>query len=270
VGAREGVLPRAVAIVSWGSDRTRAHIEIGVRRQDGSHWITREVEFRDADPESERWRSVGLMIGTLVGESERKQKEEPVAPALKPPPAPAKKAQPRPSRVIATQREPTRVWIGIEALAGSGLDDGSLRYGGGLVAVWDMPLSPLLVSGSLRHLQRPRDGAGVVVRWSSAAIGSGVHAEPGSTLRLESRAEAVLERTEAAVDAERSDSGGLWTPGLRLSAAFGVEPVSGVVLLGGAELSAFPRGTRVILRGEESGRALPLTWTAQVGARFGF
>jgi hypothetical protein len=138
------------------------------------------------------------------------------------------------------------------------------------VAVWDTPWEPALASASVRYAASPEDETGVRVRWLSVAAGAGAHARPTGSVRLEGRAEAMVERTEAALEGFESDQGERWTAGIRLTTTGGLEPAAGILVLLGADLNAMSRGTKVVLRGAEAGRAPPLTWTVQVGARVGF
>jgi hypothetical protein len=66
--------PHALAIVRWvGSEQRRVRIEVGLRESEHSAWSVREIVFSSGDPLRERWRSVGLVLATLVGEVEAKQ-----------------------------------------------------------------------------------------------------------------------------------------------------------------------------------------------------
>jgi hypothetical protein len=63
--------PRAVAIVRLiGAEGRSVRIEIGLREADRDSWSVRALEFAAQDPARERWRSVGLVLATLVGELE--------------------------------------------------------------------------------------------------------------------------------------------------------------------------------------------------------
>lgn len=65
---------RALAIVRWlGSERQSVRIEVGLRAADRAEWSVRELAFSPRDPARERWRSVGLVLATLVGEVEAAQ-----------------------------------------------------------------------------------------------------------------------------------------------------------------------------------------------------
>jgi hypothetical protein len=62
--------PRAVAIVRLEGRGRTVRIEVGLRDSERGAWSVREIEFSAKDPERERWRTVGLVLATLVGEAE--------------------------------------------------------------------------------------------------------------------------------------------------------------------------------------------------------
>jgi hypothetical protein len=58
----------ATAIVSWnGPARVGARVDVGLQMGARMKWRARELFFSSADPEVERWRTVGFAIATLVG-----------------------------------------------------------------------------------------------------------------------------------------------------------------------------------------------------------
>jgi hypothetical protein len=69
--------PRAIAIVRLLGDSGRSvRLEVGLREEDRASWAVREIEFSTEDPARERWRSVGLVLATLVGEAEAQREAE--------------------------------------------------------------------------------------------------------------------------------------------------------------------------------------------------
>jgi hypothetical protein len=69
---------RALAIVRWESEGRRSvRIEVGLRAEERADWSVREMEFSARDPARERWRSVGLVLATLVGEVEAARGQRP-------------------------------------------------------------------------------------------------------------------------------------------------------------------------------------------------
>src|SRR5688500_17357593 len=58
----------AVAIITWQGG-TRALVEVGLRREGRAEWRARSLDFAAArDDVLERWRAVGLVVGTMANE----------------------------------------------------------------------------------------------------------------------------------------------------------------------------------------------------------
>lgn len=261
---------RALVIVSWQDEAKRAKIEIGIRVKGKSRWVSRELTFRDADPLAERWKTAGFVIGTLVGETEREaEKAAPKPPEVLPKPLPAPpKTEPTPvPKAGPAPRPATRLWAGLELVAGPGLSDGSWRFGAGLVAVYDVPRLPVLGSLGIRYTERPHDSQDLDVRWLDASAGIGFHRSFAGGPRLELRGEAVLERVEANLTGAQQDSAFAYSGAARLTGAAGLLVDEGVLLLISAESLGRARGTQITRQGAEIGRAPPLTWALTLGAR---
>lgn len=261
---------RAVVIVSWDRQHRRAHVEIGTKRGGSQRWVSRDVTFREADPEPERWRAVGLVIGALVGESEREAEAQPAPLEPKARPAPPRAAPTSAVEAPSPRVEvlPKRGWLGPQASAGPALDDGSWRFGAGIVGVYDLSHTPALVSGDVRYMVRPSDDRNIDGRWLTLGLGMGLHQEPGK-FRLEGKAELVADRMEASISEARSDSGGRWLAGMRLRLDGGLVLESWGVATLGVEATALSRGTVLKLEGSKVGRAPPLTWGLTAAFRFG-
>src|SRR5262245_9780545 len=108
-GAGGEEAPRALA-VARAADRTVRVVRIEVRLpgDDGASFV-RELRFARRDPVSERWRTVGLAIATLVGEGEQRAREEDAdtsAPSAEPAPE-AEPAQPAPPAVEPSTAAPS-------------------------------------------------------------------------------------------------------------------------------------------------------------------
>ncbi len=265
---------RAVVIVSWDGGRRQARIEIGMNQSGKNRWVNRRLSFNETDPEPERWRAVGLVIGALVGETEREAEQEKAAPvpAAKPESKPTPKprtepAAPPPEPPAPPARAATRLWLGVDGIAGPALDDGTWRLGAGAIAVYDVPGLPVLGSVAARYVARPADDRDVDARWLGLSLGLGLRHHPMPAPRLEGRAEAILERLEASVGGGRRDSAGRWYPGMRLLLGVGPELGDWGVLLASGEITGITQGTLVTLENQRVGRAPPLTWALSLGAR---
>src|SRR5262249_934875 len=123
---------RAIAILTWdGPDKVR--IEVGLRREVGTEWGTRALTFQPEDVELERFRSLGLLVGTLATE-EQPHPPHPVEsqpPPVAPPPKAAPSAPPPPSPPPSKAAPITRS-LGLVGTVGGALDEGAPRYGAAL------------------------------------------------------------------------------------------------------------------------------------------
>jgi hypothetical protein len=248
-------------------------IELGLRQRGEPRWVMRELSFKPDDPPAERWRTVGLVIGTLVGEADAAKPAEARKPPGTPPAAPAKPAaslHPAPSH-DATLPEP-RVWLGLDALGGPALDDGTWRFGGDVRAEYRPASSGLMASASGRYELRPRSESGVGVDWLSGSLGAGVAAELGGRVSAEATLAVVIERIHADVDEPGSgetDEGSRWVLGGRLEVGAMVSPWPrfGLWAAGSVGVPASP--TRIVLRDRELAVAPSPTVGLALGVRIG-
>lgn len=264
-GAKRPAEARAVAIVSW-PDSTTGHIELGVRRESRVRWIVRDLRFGGDDPPAERWRSVGLVIGTLVGEAEASARVEQL-PA--PPPA-----APRPTTHVLAAEPPapeavaTRAWIGLDAVAGPALDDGSWRFGGGPTVAVDGPLGPLAIVASARYALRPRSDS-VSVDVLALAAGVAARARLGPSIEVELGGAGLAERLHASAEApDRSDAGARWISGARGRLGVGVLPERRWRLVLGGEVEWRAGATTIRVGGRRVGDFPTLTYSLTLGASF--
>lgn len=268
LGESAGEVPRAVAIVRWQNGHRRASIEIGIRRGGADHWSTREIAFSDADPDVERWRSVGLVIGAIIGEEERAAETPKPAPERPVPPADATKAADRDAGVARPSRRKPALATALEAEldAGPAFDDGTWRTGVGVGILFD--LGPVFIAGArARYRFRSEDERTLSARWLGLALGGGAHFDPVPALRLEGRAEGVLEHLETSISGPRADSAGRFMFGARAIADAVLElspPLSAVV---GGELTRSTNGTFITVDAARLTRAPPLSWDAFIGIR---
>ncbi len=213
----------AVVIVSWeGQGHTAAKIEVGVRHGSRADWVARHVAFNASDAEVERWRSVGLIIATLVEQAGGDRKPEPPAatpaPQDKPPapvrPAPAQ-AEVEVAEKPASPLAPTRnAWLldgAFELARGTGNGLGAL---GGLVrGSRQVGSTAFLVTGSLRYETQPTASNGatarVGVQWAWAGAGVAVATDPARPLLFEARLEPTLGWVQATAQGSSSAKSGV-------------------------------------------------------------
>jgi hypothetical protein len=189
-------------------------IELGMLRGQKVRWVLRELEFRPDDPEEERWRTVGLVIGTLVGQAESEGESEPRSgTTMELRRAPVAATAPRDARA------PAREWrasLGVDALTGPALERGSWRLGARFGASYRLGLSPVSLHLGLRYQAVPTDSKGMSMDSASAEVGAGVQWDLSRPLNLESTGALLVERVSASATsantAER-DSGARFVPG---------------------------------------------------------
>jgi hypothetical protein len=260
------------AIVTWDSERhERARIEVGAAGRERGAWQIREVAFLPQDDDPERWRTVGLVVGTLAGRV-RELDERPAPPAApNPVRVPAGRAGAAHAAVVPTSAtpRPSAGWIDAAGLFAPGLDDGSWRFGAQLRGALSLRVVPVFGFLSLRYAVRPEDDAGLGVQWATGGAGAGLHVEAGPALAIQPHAELLAELVRASVgDANQAeDAGSRWVFGAR----FGIDlvwrirpPVSVFV---GADATVLQRDTVIGVRGAAVARAEGFGFSPLLGAR---
>jgi hypothetical protein len=192
---------RAVVVVSWeGTAHIAVKIEVGVRRDSHIDWLARHVAFDPSDTETERWRSVGLVIATLVGESEPRpepKREEPPSTASRAP-TPERATEPAALSDRAAPHgavpAPVAPWfVDGAVVAARGAGDAFGAWGGLARVGYRLGAAPLFVTASVRYESQPRATDAVSIGWLWGGIG--VEAQTSlvpSTLLVHARAEATL------------------------------------------------------------------------------
>jgi hypothetical protein len=265
----------AVAIVSWGDGAHRtARVEVGLRPAERSRWLVRAIDFRPEDAPQERWRAVGLVIATLVGDALHAEPAPPAPPPAPPLPPPAPPPVPTPPPATSPSPiEHDRAWLDAEALLGPGLDGGEARRGGALRVAWAPLRAPVFATLAASYAGAPRDAHGVAVSWTTLAAGVGPIASLlRDAVRVDARLEVVAQRLDAAVVAPGSgatDDGSRWLPGARIGAEVAWMPVRIVGVVAGAEGTLLGGSTAVTSQGASVGHDAPqgLGFTAFLGLR---
>ena len=264
---RDGEARSGVALVRRRGER-KLLIELGVLRDRKVSWVLRELEFKADDPEQERWRTVGLVIGTLVGQAEAGSPPEPRNDlAQEPRRAPADTPV---ARDIRPKVAEWRASLGVDAVAGPALEQESWRLGAGFGGGFRLARSPVFLQLGLRYAATPRDSDGVALSWASAAAGVGVHWDLSRPLKLESTAALVVERVGASAtsaDTGESDSGARFTAGGRLGLGLLVLPSGFFGIFVGTEGTVLASTTRLVVAGQDAGRVQNPTYGFGLGLR---
>jgi hypothetical protein len=208
----DGEKPRGIAMVSWDG-AGRVSIEVGLANGDAPVWVSRQLEFADADPEAERWRAVGLTIALMA--------DDPRFWVMPPQPAPLLGQAPsdtaRPSGNDAIAHAGSGIVAELRGLTGAGIVAGPWRWGAELRLT--VPLaSVFFVTGSANYALAT-DSA-LDVRWFDATLGLAVAA--GSVFAgLEARLRLELLGENVAVTVQRdaaSARANAWVPGVSVGA----------------------------------------------------
>lgn len=253
---------RAVAILSWADAAHRvARIEVGLRLADRAQWLSRTIEFRPEDAPPERWRAVGLIIATLVGDVLH---EEPPPPSPAPPPV-APVPPPAPETAIAPVASPVPrrthdlAWLDLGLLLAPGLDTGAARRGAALHASWAPWLPPVFATLGVSFAGAPRDGAtSVGATWTTVWAGAGaVVSAAGNALRFDGRLEGVVQLLDASVTTPAAADGSRWLGGGRIGLDVAWMPDASFGVVASAEGSLLAGATTVDVQGAPKGRDAP-------------
>ncbi len=282
----------AVAIVTWEDAARRAvTLTIGLRRLARAEWLSRRVEFRDADAQKERWRAVGLVIATLVGQADRGAPADPAATngassdATSGAPTRTTPSEGKAQNVADAEKPmagvtPTSnattiarevVWLDGGAMIDPGLGDAWFRWGGWLRVSARPSSLPFFVNVGGRYVGAPPQDRGLSLRWASAFIGVGTFIGMGALpVRLEIHADMIVQLVHAgATDPSTgaSDSSARWVAGGRAGADVVWAPAPAWALLVGGETTILSSGTVLRIENERRGRDAAVGIGAIVGAR---
>ncbi len=263
----------AVAIVTWdGAARAGAHIEVG--RPDGlrEKWRARDLAFASADPEVERWRTVGFAIATLVGDLIERGED-----ASKPEPTPVAVAPERAKTEAPVTDDSRDAWprSWFDALF-------SVETGAGSAPAFRGDVSFAHTIGPERWFAAA--GVHCAVQWldqdrlsivqPGASVGVGVAAlQVGKFLRLTLRVEATLQvvrvtGTDPATGL--SAHGDRWIPGLEEGIDGAWMALRNVGFVAGVRAAQETGGVDILAHGESVARIPAVGWMGQGGLRLAF
>jgi hypothetical protein len=213
----------AVVIVSWdGPAHTAAKIEVGVRKGQHADWLARRVAFNATDAEIERWRSVGLIVATLVGEAGGERKaEQPATPAPEqksPEPPVRQREEPEgaDAEKVASPIPPVgEAWLvdgAFEVARGASSSFGAL--GGAARVSKRLGSTALFGTGSLRYEAQPQAGSSAIAQvgmlWAWASAGVAIAADvQGAPLLVEARLEPTAGWVQASVSGGSAKASGV-------------------------------------------------------------
>jgi hypothetical protein len=243
-----------VVSVTWSSDQSRAHVHVHFAERPG--WLERDVSFAPLDPPTERGRTLGFEIATMVPD---------VAPSQAPPPAPPL-AKPEERPLVPVSARPS-VWA--VDLNGTGAVGGDATgYGIGAGARWSFVPNAFARAGGAVRFGRVLPADATSTTWVPA-IGVGyVSGGPSSRVRLGARVDALAMFTEVS-RASPAEARGRWTPGVDLLGE--IEIAATPVAVAAAAGAEYALGSTSVRVGETDVTTLPrLRLLAELGLRFRF
>jgi hypothetical protein len=184
----------AIAIVRWGGDHTEARIEVGLRMHGVATWRKRTMSFSRADPEDERWRTVGYAVATLVGEGASGEKSKPTGGD-----GPSPTASPNSGHggQDSDRGEGARAWVDAQFVLAAGVPGFALAPGGEMRFSSVVLCHRCFVSVALQGTFQRWALDTVSVLQGSASWGGGVVVLRLPRLDLAVRAEALLDLIDA-------------------------------------------------------------------------
>jgi hypothetical protein len=299
-----------------GSARARARItfvtadevRLEIVLDPPSETLERVLHFRNEDEEVERWRAVGLVVGTLAGgglgepedggspaptpaptgssepaaaedapaEAEPPPEEPTPPPEPAPPPEPPPVERPVPAPPPDTgggDAEPPAErsgWIGAIAHTGPGFDAGPWRVGGAVEGA--LLLRPVVLALTGGYSAAVDEQRGVSAMWGFAALGAGAELEVTEHIWLGARADGLIQRLQtSSTDAAtgRTDRGGRWVPGGRVFVDLTGWVTRDIGMIFGAEARVLASATDVSTRDQIVATESRLRFSLWVGVRYG-
>jgi hypothetical protein len=256
--------PRGIAVVSWiGAE----HVSIEVGLTEGSEplWISRDLEFKSADPEAERWRAVGFTIALLADDPRFWPRADPAEPAA------IRDAleHPMDQASAAPQSTGGAVVAELRGLTGSGVVSGPWRWGAELRLA--LPLSSLFFATVSVDYALASDTS-LDVRWFDATLGVGIDAGPivrdlDGRVRLELLGENVAATVQRGGATERAST---WVPGVSLGGDLHWSMLDDWLLSARADAFWLDGSTVIVSAGERVGSAAGAGVLLGLGAGYRF
>jgi len=242
-----------VVTVTWSNDQSRAHVHVHFAERPG--WLERDVSFSPHDPPTERGRTLGFEIATMV----------PDLPPSQPAPAPAA-AKPEERALVPVAPRPSAWSVDLNGTGAVGGD--ATGYGIGAGARWSFVSSAFVRAGGAVRFGRVLPANATSTTWVPA-IGVGyLSGSASNRVRVGARADGVALFTEVS-RASPAEARGRWIPGVDLLAE--VELAASPVAIAAAIGAEYAFGTTSVRVGDTDATDLPrLRLIAELGLRFHF
>jgi hypothetical protein len=212
----EGVI---VATVTWSGTE---HVRLEVALRKANQTVEREIDFAARDAPEERWRTTGLVIGTLASVLARNEfpsaGELPEPPEAEPAPAPsatepappeapaeppsnAKETLLRPPHAHRRSSERTvRAHVDLSALVAPALVGGPFRLGGALGGRLHVRAVPYEPAATVEYSETLSDFHGIRARFFDAFLGFAVTGALGGPFSIVARGDGFVRWLEAHVE----------------------------------------------------------------------
>jgi hypothetical protein len=236
-----------------------AMIRIGLGQAPERTWQTRRMEFRAADDATERWRSVGLVIGTLAADYTRP--ERPREPERATREAPSPTVNPTRQRGLSIDGG----FVGGVALNGAPWTAGPYARASFLPGHF-----PVAFTIAFRYEKDIDSGQDFDLEFASGSVGAAgrrMLGPVGLQLRLELlRQLIVLSAQDGATGT--IESRGRWHTGARAGVDADVHLAGSFFVVGGADATLLDAPTRIQVRNVGEGEAPSLAIAAILGLRW--
>jgi hypothetical protein len=262
----------AIAIVTWdGPARVGARLALALLPGARQKWHARELLFSAADPEVERWRTVGFAIATLVGDLIQHDSDESNA---GPTPGARSSFEPTEVSLPASSRDsPPGSWLDGLFSIGTGAAS-SPSFGGELHFSRMLGAEPWFLAGAAQCAIQSLDQDRLSIVRPAASVGIGVVVlRLARRLHLTLQMEAMLELvqvtgTDAATGV--SGEGGRWLPGLKQGVEGAWMWSSNLGLVAAVQATEVTENTDIRAHGQFVARLPAIDLMGQGGVRLAF
>jgi hypothetical protein len=263
----ERVRARALARVSWADD-SRQVARLHVRVAPATEWEHDELRFLPQDAASEKGRTLGYTLASMVQRIEHKHADEPASAGT--PPKPSLTASPSGADARSSSSTPNITPdVDVFAFGSSAIGGGATSLGGGGGVRW-WPFSRVGLRGAAGARVGTIADADAATTTLFAAAGPSYRIPVGTMLELGARADFVLLQHSATRHRIPETTRARWLGAvdLLIEASWSLGPRAGLVAAAGTEL-AF--GTTAVNVGGTPVADIPsVRALAELGARFRF
>lgn len=244
-----------------GPEQRLATVRLGLGWRKERTWQTRRLEFRAADESTERWRSVGLVIGALAADYARLPGANKSENGGGPPDVHVKRP---------LMKAPPRTWWVDGGLVSTAPVDG-IPWRGGVyarasLAPWPVPIA---ATASFRYERRLAGASDFDLELSSGSLGAALRVEVGG-FGVEARLEVLRQFVvlSASDDNGSSERRGRWHTGVRGGLDVDLRLGDHFLAVVGADATLLDAPTRIEVRNRPVGVVSSVGLAALLGLRW--